>query len=114
MQNSRLAITALWVWALAVFAMFFVVMNHDTEINQLMDANEKQVEYNVVTSEYVETLHSLLIAHMESGCISTPAEDKLLQQMDLLVSVFRAHGWWDAEGRAVRSSIRAAGFMEEP
>jgi hypothetical protein len=51
---------------------------------------------DAVSSEYVTSLHQIVNAHIEEGCITSTKEAKLMQQMDLLMAASRS-GWRKAE-----------------
>ena len=65
-------------------------------ISTLLNDASLDLSRDVIALEYATSLHQTLNDHVEEGCISSTREDKLLQQMDLLMTASRA-GWRQAE-----------------
>jgi|TARA_R100000306_G_C4290050_1_gene99582 hypothetical protein len=65
-------------------------------ISTLLNDASLDLSRDAIASEYITKLHQILNDHVEEGCISSAREDKLLQQMDLLMAASRA-GWRQAE-----------------
>ena len=86
-----------------ILSLAAVVYDQQRAIEALIaDANESlAIQSNGV--QYTVMLHRELNEHIESGCIPPATEKQLLKQMDLLVATSR-RGWWDAEGKAIRTS----------
>ena len=80
----------------ALMGMATVVYYQQISIDNLVDDAAISIERDNVGLDYVSSLHRLLNKHLEEGCISTPKEDKLLLQMDLLIASSRS-GWRAAE-----------------